>query len=313
MINNYKKLNSSFNKKLIFNFGYEAGFYSELNNMILAIIYCLENQIEFKIYSKDAKFSTKEGWNDFFLPFCDESINIFHKYFNKRRHLDIENMKNSIFKRIMISMFKFISPNTYLTSDFWQEFHSRKMEEKRYTFPTLGVINEDLQTTSKAIINIVYRFNLKTETQIKNLIDSINLPDQYVGFHIRRGDKILESNEFPNHLYIRKSIQICDAYRNAFVLTDDYSVIKELKDTFNDWNLYTLTNPKEKGYEFSKYISKPVDDIRIDMIKLFASMEILRKSNYFVGTYSANPGMFLGMCMEKGKTFGVDLDKWQIW
>ena len=53
--------------------------------------------------------------------------------------------------------------------------------------------------------------------------------------------------------------------------------------------------------------------MRKDMIKLFASMEILRKSNYFVGTYSANPGMFLGMCMEKDKTFGVDLDKWQIW
>ena len=139
------------------------------------------------------------------------------------------------------------------------------------------------------------------------------MPDQYVGFHIRRGDKILETNEFPNSLYIRKSIKICNSNRSAFVLTDDYNVIKELKEMFSDWNFYTLTNPNEKGYEFSEYISKPVDDRRRDMIKLFASMEILRKSNFFIGTYSSNPGMFLGMCMEKEKTFGVDLVKWQIW
>ena len=313
MIKNYQELNSSFKKKLIFNFGYEAGFYSEFNNMILAIIYCLDNEIEFIIYSKDSKFTTKEGWNDFFLPFCDESVNMFHKYFNRRKHLDKDTTIKSIFIRAVISAFKFIFFNTYLTSDVWQEFHDRKMEEKRYTFPSLDVVNDDLQTTAKAIINVVYRFNAKTLAQVKSLHDSINLPDEYIGFHIRRGDKILESNEISNYRYIQKSIQICETHRSVFVLTDDYSVIKELKDAFNDWNFYTLTNPNEKGYEFLEYMSKPADERRNDMIKLFASMEVLRNSNYFVGTYSANPGMFLGMSMEKGKTFGVDLDKWQIW
>ena len=313
MINNYKVLNTSFKKKLIFNFGYEAGFYSELNNMILAIIYCLEHKIEFRIYSKDAKFTTNEGWNDFFIPFCEESTNIFHKYFNRRIHPANKNIKFLLLKKIALVTYRFFVPNTYLTNDLWQEFHNKKMEERRYTFPTLGVFNDDLQTTSKAIVNIVYRFNFKTKGQIDNLLDSINLPDQYVGFHIRRGDKILEINEFPNSLYIRKSIQICNSIRSAFVLTDDYKVIKDLKDMFSDWNFYTLTNPNEKGYEFSEYVSKPVDDKRKDMIKLFASMEIIRKSNFFIGTYSSNPGMFLGMCMEKEKTFGVDLAKWQIW
>ena len=313
MINNYQELNRSFKKKLIFNFGYEAGFYSELNNMILAIIYCLENEIQFIIYSKDANFTTKEGWNDFFLPFCDESTNVFHRYFNRRKHLDKGNTKQNIAKNVVTFLFRFIFPNTYLTSDLWQVFHDRKMEEKKYSFPSLGVVNDDLQTTARAIISIVMRFNKKTESQIKRLQDSINLPEQYVGFHIRRGDKILESNEFSNQRYIEKSTQICAACRSAFVLTDDYSVINELNDKFNHWSFYTLTNPNEKGYEFSEYMNKSADERRNDMIKLFASMEILRNSSYFVGTYSANPGMFLGMSMEKGKTYGVDLDKWQIW
>lgn len=313
MINNYKKLNSSFKKKFIFNFGYEAGIYSELNNMILAIIYCLENEIEFRIYSKDAKFTTNEGWNDFFMPFCRESTNIFHKYFNRRIHHENKYIKFLLLKKFATAIYKFFVPNTYLTNDFWPEFRSKKMEERRYTFPTLGVFNEDIQTTSQVIINFVYRFNSKTDLQINNLLDSINLPDQYVGFHIRRGDKVIEINEFSNSFYIKKSIQICDSINNAFVLTDDYNVIKELNEMFSDWNFCTLTNINEKGYEFSKYISKPVDERRRDMIKLFASIEILRKSDFFVGTFSSNPGMFLGMCMEKEKTFGVDLAKWQIW
>jgi len=312
-INKYIELNSSFKKKMIFNFGHEAGFYSEFNNMILAIIYCLQNKIEFRIYSKYAKYCTKKGWEDFFLPFCDEPKNIFHKYFNRRRPIEKNNIMVFALKRVITSIFKLIFPNTYLGNEFWDEFHNRNMENMKFTFPQLGICGEDLQTTAMIIINIIYRFNSETLSEINNLINTINLPDKYVGFHIRRGDKYLEYQEIENDLYILKSKQICEAIKNAFVLTDDYGVIEELKFKFRDWNFYTLTNSNEKGYEYFSTINKSANERRTDMIKLFASMEILRKSNYFIGTYSSNPGMFMGMCMDKGNAIGVDLDKWQIW
>ena len=47
------------------------------------------------------------------------------------------------------------------------------------------------------------------------------------------------------------------------------------------------------------------------MVKMFSSMEILKNSALFVGTFSSNPGMFLGMCMDQA--YGVDYDHWLLW
>ena len=52
----YQALNRTFRKELIFHLGSDAGFYSEFNNMILAIIYCLQYHIKFSMYSLDANF-----------------------------------------------------------------------------------------------------------------------------------------------------------------------------------------------------------------------------------------------------------------
>ena len=42
-------------------------------------------------------------------------------------------------------------------------------------------------------------------------------------------------------------------------------------------------------------------------------MEVLRNADIFVGTYSSNPGMFLGMCMDENRVYGIDFDKWLLW
>lgn len=50
-IDEYKEVNESFKKVLIFKIGINSGFFSEYNNMILAMLYCLENRIQFKLSS----------------------------------------------------------------------------------------------------------------------------------------------------------------------------------------------------------------------------------------------------------------------
>ena len=70
----YQALNRTFRKELIFHLGSDAGFYSEFNNMILAIIYCLQYHIKFSNVIFGCEFKYKEGWRDFFMPFCDEYL-----------------------------------------------------------------------------------------------------------------------------------------------------------------------------------------------------------------------------------------------
>ena len=101
--------------------------------------------------------------------------------------------------------------------------------------------------------------------------------------------------------------------RKAFVSTDDYGVIEELKKNYPQWYFYSLTEPSERGYFYSEFQSQDKESKKKDLIKLFASMEILRASELFIGTFSSNMGMFLGMCMEKERVYGVDFDEWLLW
>jgi hypothetical protein len=44
---------------------------------------------------------------------------------------------------------------------------------------------------------------------------------------------------------------------------------------------------------------------------MFSSIRIILQSVLFVGTYSSNPGMFVGMQLDN-KMIGMDFDRWLI-
>ena len=124
MINQYKKLNSTYKKKLVYRLGSEAGFFSEYNNMILGMLYCLKYKIRFELYSKDANFGYKNGWEDYFLPFCEDNLNRGNQKYNVRQ--DIYNLGRRF--KIKKDIFKFFAGIDYLTFELWPKFHNKIFE-----------------------------------------------------------------------------------------------------------------------------------------------------------------------------------------
>lgn len=302
----YTELNNSFtNKKLVFHLGADAGFFSEYNNMILTMLYCLENRIKFTLYSKDANFGIKEGWRDYFLPFCEEDKDKFHAKYNFRY--------KSIFKtlRPQVILYHLLNRNVYLTFELIDAGRQRDRENKDFHIPALG-INGKLQEACRALIQLSWRYNPETEKEVNRLIASLNLPEEYIGFHIRSGDKYKEAGLLDIADYVRKA-EMLSTTKNAFVMTDDYRLVEAFRKQYKEWNVYTLCGEEERGYFHQDFSLKERSFIKEAHQKLFASMEVLSKSRLFVGTFSSNPGMYLGMRMESGQCFGVDLDKWQIW
>ena len=55
------------------------------------------------------------------------------------------------------------------------------------------------------------------------------------------------------------------------------------------------------------------EERRAKLLQLFASIDILASARYFVGTFSSNPGMYLGMRMDRSHAFSADGDDWRIW
>jgi hypothetical protein len=306
LVEQYRVINESFSKKLVFRLGIEAGFFSEYNNMILAMAYCLKHKIQFSLYSKNAWFS-KVGWKEFFEIFCREETSEIHSTINTR----LLEPSGRIWLKPKTILYKRFSGINYLTYDLWFKFHNRELEQETFYIDEIG-INGDLRSTCGVLTDITWRYNLDTHKAVEQLIKSVKLPDEYLGFHIRCGDKLQETSLYPVRCYFEQiaSRSVC---RNAFISTDDYRIYETIRKEYPEWTIYTLCQKDEQGYYQKEFMKKDPSEIREQYLRLFASTDILLKSKLLIGTFTSNVGMYLGMRMEPEKCLGVDNTTWRIW
>ena len=317
-------------KKLIYNFGSRYGFFSEYNNMILCYLYCICNNIDFVLFDSNRSFSKEHDFLDFFEPFCPTDNHSFNKLYNKRDffgEMDWRTMIKEVFSktkteyeaplkrmqmRLIGDIYKKLYGFDFYTYELFSAARNRELENK--LFCNEGLCNKgDLQDACKSIIDKIWKYKPNVQAKVTEHIQSLVLPDEFLGLHIRRGDKgaeydIQESKKYMSLLEQHSPLKV------AFVLTDDYGTFAKLKNDYPDWEFHTLCEESEHGYFHNDFIAKTdIESIARRHIKLFASMDILSKSQIFVGTFSSNPGMYLGMRMDKNRTFGVDFEKWRIW
>lgn len=298
----YRSLNESYKEKFIYHFGTGLGFYSEFNSLLFAVLYCLKNKYQFVLYSKDAQFAFGNGWNEFFEDFCPEFNNNFVGKCIGRDY--ISNSK----KNIICHAYKLLSGNRILNDTYWF-CRSSWFEKETFDIPELG-IKGGIKEALKVIIPIVYRFNDKYTSLIREFINNVGLPMDYVSFHVRGGDKITERDLITPQTYLELSAKKNDC-RNAFVFTDDYSLYLQLKDANPEWNIYTSAFEYETGFVNSHFLAKSHDQLQNELVKIFASVEIILKSELFIGTYSSNPGLFIGM-LKDNQMIGLDNERWYI-
>lgn len=298
----YKRLNESYSRKLIHHFGTGNGFYSELNSLLFSVLFCLQNKLRLELYSKDALFCFGNGWNEYFEPFCPEFKNDF---IGKRISRDYIN--NHRDKHICY-IYKIFTRNDILNDIYWY-CRSGWFEHSTFDIPELA-IHGDIRQAMKVIIPIVYRFNDKYTTIINQFIEDLNLPDEYISLHVRAGDKVTERMLITPQDYLEKAKLHSDCH-NIFVATDDYRIFEQLKDNNPEYTFYTSTSPEEKGYDQDKFVQSSKEYIQQNLIEMFASIRVFLQSCLFVGTFSSNPGMFVGMQLDE-KMIGMDFDKWLI-
>lgn len=306
LLENYTRLNNSFEKKMTFHLGVDAGFFSEFNNMVLAILYCLQNEIKFTLYSKKANFALEKGWMDFFTPFCEESTFFLHRRYNRRGY----QAKNQ--RPLPPKVLKFLSGDDYLTQDIWDSFRNEEFSKTKFTFPSLQLNNASLLDATQSIISMVWNYNPTSKKIVDDYKNSIKLTEKYLSMHIRAGDKILEAKTFTTQKYMVKAIGL-EASKKIFVMTDDFSLINNLRNFYSDWEYITLETPSEKGYDHSKFKKLDKHDKYMQLLKLFASLDICAGAEKYIGTYSSNIGMFMGMRIGEEKCIGVDYDSWVLW
>lgn len=306
LLQKYTRLNNSFTKTLTFHVGADAGFFSEFNNMVFAILYCLENRIKFRLYSKKANFSLEHGWRDYFEPFCEEKTSFLHYRYNRRAY-QIQNQK-----KLPPRLLKVFSGDTYLTQDLWNSIRSQEFSQKKFHIPELGLKKANLLEASRVIIRMIWNYNSRSELIIDQFKNSLSIPKDYISIHIRAGDKAIETNVFDIHSYMKVASELTKL-RVAFILTDDYSIIEKLEKDYHDWQFHTLCENNEKGYIHSEFKKLDNEQRRRLQLKLFASTDVCSQSSHFIGTFSSNPGMYMGMRIGEENCTGIDHESWILW
>lgn len=277
-----------------------------------------------ELFEKNSVFSSQNSWSEFFdsyFPICNEG---FHQFYNPRDYFGEVSWKSIVYNlfkpskafflfkhRLNAPMYKKEHQFDFYTYELFATSRDRKWEKILIEIPSIK-FRGTLKECFKFCVDRIYKFNDITEDELHRIINAIKLPNKYNGVHIRLGDKETEVNIFEITDYLNK-LKDKSNCKNLFVLTDDYRAIEELKKLEPSYNIYSLCQSHERGYVHSEFVKMKDSNKRAAMLRLFASMEILKKGECFVGTYSSNPGMFLGALMDENKVHCLDFEEWRIW
>jgi len=266
------------------------GFFAEINCMLNGIIFCLHNNIKLNLISDFFIYRQNCGWEDYFEPFT-ETLN------------PSPSLKHFICDGLGATF------NVIYNYDFLN-----------INVPRLDLKPNDIFENKRKIAQLVYRYSERTKKLIDHIKADVELPNDYVAFHIRRGDKVgeakldpqasIEAKKYPAKDYLEKllneksldtttsaSLRVNGfEIRNIFVCSDSYEAVEELKNFIEEENLdikiFTTCKPSNKGWS-TKEKTEKFENKFYEVIRLIADTDICLKSKYFVGTYSSNMSRFI--------------------
>ena len=306
----YDRFNATCTRRLVFRIGHDAGLYSEYNNMVLAILYCLRHRIRFDMFSEGSPLFGPGGWTEFFRSFCVESRDPRHRSYNYRHPRSSLSMLRQPIWCLARRRFKRIAEVDFLTADVWRQAREQRFAVSRTDIPDLG-IHGTLRDACHAIVRMTYRLNDATRSAAQNLAASLGMPARYAGLHVRCGDKRRQSCVHHPDEYVAR-LRAVSALREVFVLTDDHEAFVHLVRNHPDFTFRTLCSQSESGYDHGRFLEGTAEHRRGRLLNLLTSVEVLRRAEVFVGTYAANPGAFLGMAMPSERVHGIDCAAWLI-
>lgn len=281
------------------------------------MLYCIKYSIKFELYSDYTHIALRDGWDDFFIPFDNKNHQRINNNYNLRSYI-IEQSREAPLQKLVkykyiTTVYKALYGITYLTQDLWAHHRNPAFAAETFTIPELGLIDAPMLEATQQLIKAFWRYNLQSAPLINAFIEVARLPvDEYVSIHIRAGDKSNETKVFNFSEYMAKANHFSLNHK-AFVLTDDYTVIEQLRIQYPGWTFYTLCEPTERGYVQQEFIKESREHKYRHHLRLFAEMDIAAASTKFIGTYTSNMGMFMGMRQGEQHCACIDYDQWILW
>jgi len=278
------------------------GFFSEINNLVLAALFCLDNNIKLKLCTKNW---VGGKWTDYFIPMVEEykgTIPVPGDLFSKRK-LDV----------FFVMYHKKLKGRKILQDDVWAEMRSSSFTEKQFNFPELG-IDGSIFEAKKQLFTIILNYNKQTFEEIFFMKDADNdFVKGSFGIHIRRGDKVTgktkEAELFDVEFYLNKVLEVNSEIKKITICTDDYNVVKNFREKAPEYDYLSFCDSDRVGYFQAKYNStKDSTRKRAEVIDVLKDAYLLINSRIFIGTNSSNISRFVTLMRNNQHCYSLDTE-----
>ncbi|CAF3404484.1 unnamed protein product [Rotaria sp. Silwood2] len=263
-----------------------AGFGSELNQLLLAFAYSVASKRHFLIDSREWNYG---NFNDYFnlqtnLPYSLSNYTFITEI--SRKNDQIEHLKTT--------------RTGSQVGTFWQATrHLQSIEIKRRVAHYLW--QHMTEETSLFIQN--------------HIISNIS---NYIGVHIRRGDKLAkEARLIPLQNYIKIIEQrklIKNKSEHIFVSSDDPLVIEELRHLKPMWNFVSIykisyNTTRQRGHFQSQFNRLSSREKSFETRLLMSELQMLINSRYVLCSMSSNVCRLIQILRHRHPSTVISLDK----
>lgn len=294
----------------------QRGLYSELVNLALAKVFADNYGYILLVNSRHWNSKIKNGLSDWFIPYFDENNNImsyqYRIYSDEKPWIGKIYYNPSAFWEywrmwFFNKLYKIANPTTLLSKETLKKMHTPNFLSQYSQMELMEVL-------SKAFKEF-YKYNTFTQKYISDSKLNLNIPDNYISVHIRRGDKIVtgEMEDIDLNLYVDAIRDAIHISRNIFIATDDTSVITYMLNKLHgaNVNIFYNKNNKLNGFDEKTYNSKNTFSKKDEVLNMLFDMDMMINSQFFIGTFSSNVGCVVAMYLGLDKCHSIDVS-WKI-
>ena len=292
------------------------GLYSELVNLALAKVYADKYNYRLLVNSRNWNSKIDNGLSDWFIPYFEETHSILTYqekiYNNEKPWIGKIYYNPSAFwgywrERLYNKIFKFFSPTALLSKESFQRMHSGDFLSQYSEGELLNAVSNSFKK--------FYNYNVLTQNNISEKKQYINIPDNYISIHIRRGDKIVtgEMEDINLNIYVDAIRKYSYISNNIYIATDDVTVISYISKKLSDIDIKIYYNKenKLKGFDEKTYNLKSDSVRRDEVLNMLFDMDMMINSSFFIGTFSSNVGCVVAMYLGLDKCHSIDVS-WKI-
>ena len=292
------------------------GLYSELVNLALAKVYADKYNYRLLVNSRNWNSKIDNGLSDWFIPYFEETHSILTYqekiYNNEKPWIGKIYYNPSAFwgywrERLYNKIFKFFNPTALLSKESFQRMHSGDFLSQYSEGELLNAVSNSFKK--------FYKYNALTQNSISEKKQYINIPDNYISVHIRRGDKIVtgEMEDINLNIYVDAIRKYRYISNNIYIATDDVTVISYISKKLSDIDIKIYYNKenKLKGFDEKTYNLKSDSVRRDEVLNMLFDMDMMINSSFFIGTFSSNVGCVVAMYLGLDKCHSIDVS-WKI-